>query len=88
MSGEDRRSLSFAETITSRRVIGFGAVIVEALREATLTADLSEIESRYLRAIRVSIGPDVITKLSRESVVALRDCLNAALEATAPDVSR
>ena len=88
LGGDGVREVFFAESVTSRRVIGVGAVEVMAVREATLTFDLSAVESRYLRSIRVRIGRDIAEDLSRETAVALRDCLDAVLEVTKRDVLR
>ena len=79
------RSLHFSESIASQFIpYGAGNWAVYAEREATLTEDLSKVEDRYLRYIRV-IWNNGGLDLSRDHATWLRDALTAALEATVGD---
>lgn len=89
------RSLYFAEPIASKWFPRNGTQFVHVVREATLTPDLSEIDDRRLRAIRVYLGSNTghpqrdvdAIDMDREAVIHLRDALNAALAATEKELS-
>lgn len=75
------RSLAHSEQISHRWIPGSGDWAVYVEREATLTADLSQLESRRVRNVRL-IANDLDLDLRREVAVWLRDALTQAIDAT------
>lgn len=84
-------STSYAERVAGLKRDVHGKMAVYANREATLSADMKGIESRYLRSILLvdmdSYRDENIISLSRNEAGLLRDALSLALRATEDDVA-